>query len=176
MTSIKKLKSENKSLKEQYQAVESYIINEEFYKSETIVNNDNSLALLDPYIGGVTDKSLLYDFDRYLDKFEMYTSALTLNDNEYIDEVSINDKDFTLQTNTISTSFNMSLAELKKFVKTIREDDLNIAIQTLAIAPDESNGTISGTVTMNENFVANEDKEVKDPVYNDRTGITEVFD
>jgi hypothetical protein len=106
----------------------------------------------------------------------MYTSALTLNDNEYIDEVSINDKDFTLQTNTISTSFNMSLAELKKFVKTIREDDLNIAIQTLAIAPDESNGTISGTVTMNENFVANEDKEVKDPVYNDRTGITEVFD
>lgn len=174
--SIKSAKSERRSLREQYQAVEVYVLQKDYYASEFENNIKESKKIIDNYVSDVTDKSLLYDFDRVLENYEMRTSALTLNDNIYVDEVMLEDKTYNLQTNEVSTSFDIELKNLKKFIKDIREKDLNLAIQTLAIAPDESTGLITGTITMNQNSIRDVEAEVEDPQYDWSTGIEELFD
>lgn len=176
VTSIKKVRLENKMLKEQYQAVESYIVNKDYYVEETQVNNEESLRLIDCYVNDVTDKSLLNDFDNFLKDFDLKSSALTLNDNEKIDEVTLNEKTYILQTNAVSASFDIKFSSLKKFLSNIRDADLNLSIQAISISPDEANASIAGAITFNQNSVYDAEEITKDPVYNSRTGINELFD
>lgn len=176
VSSIKKVKFENRALKEQYQAVEGYIVNKEHYIEETQVNNEESLRLIDCYVNNVTDKSLLNDFDKYLKSYALKSSSLTLNDNTKIDEVILDGKTYILQTNAVSTSFDIKFNSLKKFLSNIRDADLNLAIQNISISPDEANASIAGTVTFNQNSIYDAEEVTEDPVYNGRTGINELFD
>lgn len=173
---VGKLKKENADLTSQYEAVESYVINREFYESETVVNTEATLALLNSYVNGVTDKSLLYDFDRRLESYAMQSSALSLNDNVFIEEVQLGEDIYTLQTNLVSVSFDMTLENLKKFIADIREGDLNLAIQNIAMSPNLESGTISGTLTLNQNSVVNTTSVVTDPTFTGETGVNELFD
>lgn len=173
---VGKLKKENADLTSQYEAVESYVINREFYESETVINTEATMALLNSYVNGVTDKSLLYDFDRRLESYAMQSSALSLNDNVFIEEVQLGEGIYTLQTNLVSVSFDMTLENLKKFIADIREDDLNLAIQNIAMSPNLESGTISGTLTLNQNSVVNATSEITDPTFTGETGVNELFD
>lgn len=172
-TSIKKYKRENRSLREQYQAVESFVVNKDFYKAETIKNNKVSLKTIEDYVSNVSDKSLLYDFDRNLDKYGMKTSALSLNDNEIIADIKVGDDAYTLQTTPVSVTFDVKMSKLKSFIGDIRNK--NLAIQTISITPDDSNNLVTGNLTFNQNSILGASRDIKDPSYNGRTGVSDLF-
>ena len=173
-TSIKKYKRENRSLREQYQAVESFVVNKDFYKAETIKNNKVSLKTIEYYVSNVSDKSLLYDFDRNLDKYGMKTSALLLNDNEIIEDIKVGNDAYTLQATPVSVTFDVKLSKLKSFIGDIKNK--NLAIQTISITPDDSNNLVTGNLTFNQNSILGASRDIKDPSYNGRTGVSDLFD
>lgn len=173
---ITKTKREYTQLKTQYQTLESYVTNRAYYESELASNNTQLETGLNSFEGQITSKKEFYNFDRYFENFNIYSSAVTIGEPvESEDTIYYNTKDYTLLTSDINVSFTTTLEDFKKFTKELRDSKSNAVYTVLGISYNPEDLTIGCNATIQKRAIFDGETRYEDPSYNFNTGVDNMF-
>lgn len=173
---ITKVKNEYTQLKTQYQTLETYVVNRPYYESELANNNKLIDAGINGFEGQITSKKEFYNFDRYLEDFKIYSSAVTIGEPvESEDIIYYNDKDYTLLTSDINVSFTTTLEDFKKFTKELRDSKSNAVYTVLGVSYNPEDLTIGCNATIQKRAIFDGETRYEDPAYNFKTGKDNMF-
>lgn len=179
-TKLQSLETENNSLQEQYATLVIYLENKEFYKESTVENTLELLDLADTFPADITKKSTLVKYDELLEKYELDSATLSLNECTDIIELpcSYDGVDYNLVCKSVpvDVSYSLSYSNLKQFVKDIRELGDKVYINSISISKDATTGKISGMLNTTEYAVSGGRKSYKDPEVNINVGVDFMFD
>lgn len=173
---VKKAKAEHSQLTAQYQTLESYVVNRAYYESELANNNAILKEGLDTYEGQITSKKEFYNFDRYFENFNIYSSAVTIGEPvESEDIIYYDDKDYTLLTSDINVSFTTTLDDLKKFTKELRDSKTNAVYTVLGVSYSPDTLEVNCNATIQKRAIFDGETRYEDPAYNFKTGVDNMF-
>lgn len=173
---ITKAKREYTQLKTQYQTLESYVTNRAYYESELASNNKLLDTGLNSFEGQITSKKEFYNFDRYFENFNIYSSAVTIGEPvESEDVIYYNDKDYTLLTSDINVSFTTTLEDFKKFTKELRDSKSNAVYTVLGVSYNPEDLTVGCNATIQKRAIFDGETRYEDPSYNFKTGVDNMF-
>lgn len=179
---VKKVKTENKSLQSQYDTLQVYLLNKDQYFEDTTKNVDTIVKLADTYNGKMSKVFVIHEFEELYKTYGMESTSLTISDAEYIDTTTfksnMTSENDTIELNyyiiPISISYDMKYSELKKFIADILNMDRKIAIKSISIAHDDATGNITGTLSLTWASIDGY-KDSIEPKYTEKTGIKALF-
>lgn len=170
-----KLKSENRSLKEEYEMLQMYVANEDYYKGLTDETNQASIDILNAYISDITKKGTIHKFEEQLLDYDLKTASISLGENTELLNVLLNDVEYRGLMTQTSISYNMSYETFKKWVRDIIDEDQNISIHSFSISEDTETGNLTGTLTLAEYAVNGSEKLYEEPDIDMHVGEESIF-
>ena len=177
-SSTSDLKANNAQLKTQYDELSGYVINREQYEKDIVTNTKELLEIANNYDGDMTKKQVLKEFEDIFKEYNIESTSLSLNDNEVLDTIYVEDdnetKEFTYQKTPITFSYVMTYDNFDKFFNDIKEENKKISIDDISISPNVDDNTLVGTITISWATIKG-NKEYKDPSYDKATGINSIF-